>query len=94
MLRSGEILDIREVYEQGVSVTEIARRTGRDRKTVRKWIRSQELPKPRKRPRPSILDPFKEFIVAQMQKGVTNAERMLVDLRKRGYKGKVRIVRG
>lgn len=93
MLRSGEILDIRELYEQGVSITEIARRTGRDRKTVRKWIKSHQLPKPRKQPRPSILDPFKEFIVAQMQKGVTNAERMLADLRKRGYTGQVRILR-
>ncbi len=93
MLRSGEILDIREMYEQGVSITEIAHRTGRDRKTVRKWIQSRQLPKPQKRKRPSMLDPFKPFILAQMERGVTNAERMLRDLRKRGFQGQIRIVR-
>lgn len=93
MLRSGEILDIRDMYAEGVSITEIARRTERDPKTIRKWIRSEQLPRPQKRKRPSILDPFKDFIVAQMHRGVTNAERMLRDLRKRGYAGQVRIVR-
>lgn len=93
MLRSGEILDIRELYEQGVSITEIARRTGRDRKTIRKWIQTQGLPKPKKRKAPSILDPYKGFILEQMRKGVTNASKMLFLLRSRGFTGKVRIVR-
>lgn len=93
MLRSGEILDIREMYEQGISISEIARRTGRDRKTVRKWIQTQGLPKPKKRKVPSILDPFKDFILEQMRKGVTNAAKMLRLLQARGYTGKVRIVR-
>lgn len=57
MLRSGDILDLRELYEQGLSVTEIARRTGRDRKTIRKWIATQAMPKRQKRYVPSKLDP-------------------------------------
>jgi transposase len=81
------------MYEQGLSITEIARRTGRDRKTIRKWLQTKSLPKPRKRQTTSILDPYKPFILEQMQKGVTNAERMLQKLRERGYTGQVRIVR-
>lgn len=93
MLRSGEILDLREMYEQGLSISEMARRTGRDRKTIRKWVTSQGLPKKRKRQVGSKLDPFKPFILERMQKGVTNAAKMLRLLQERGYTGKVRILR-
>lgn len=93
MLRSGEILDLREMYEQGLSITEMARRTGRDRKTIRKWVTSQELPKRRKRQVPSKLDDYKPFILEQMKKGVTNASKMLRLLERRGFTGKIRIVR-
>src|ERR1700692_1654873 len=38
MVRLGELMMILELHRQGVSVTAIARRTGRDPKTVRKYI--------------------------------------------------------
>lgn len=69
-------MDIREMYEQGISITEITRRTGLDRKTIRRWVNTQELPKRQKRKVESILDPYKPFILEQMQKGVTNAEKL------------------
>ncbi|HLN60907.1 MAG TPA: IS21 family transposase [Symbiobacteriaceae bacterium] len=86
-------MDLRELYDQGLSVTEIARRTGRDRKTVRKWVKTQGLPKRQKRSVPSKLDPYKSFILEQMRKGVTNAAKMLRMLQQRGFDGKERIVR-
>ena len=46
----------------GVSIKEIARRTGRDRNTVRRALRSSEPPRYRRAPRPSKLDPFREEI--------------------------------
>jgi transposase len=46
----------------GVSIKEIARRTGRDRNTVRRALRSSEPPVYRRRPRPSKLDPFKDEV--------------------------------
>ena len=36
MVRFGELMMILELHRQGLSVTAIARRTGRDPKTVRK----------------------------------------------------------
>ena len=38
MVRLGELMMILELHRQGLSITAIARRTGRDPKTVRKYI--------------------------------------------------------
>ena len=38
MVRLGELMMILELHRQGVSITAIARRTGRDPKTIRKYI--------------------------------------------------------
>jgi len=46
----------------GLSIKEIARRTGRDRNTVRKALRSSEPPRYRRPPRPSKLDPFRDEV--------------------------------
>ncbi len=45
MVQLGELMMILDLHRQGLSVTAIARRTGRDPKTVRKYIeRGLELP--------------------------------------------------
>jgi len=58
MIRLGELMMILELHRQGISITAIARRTGRDPKTVRKYIqRGVEAPAygPRSAGRPSKL---------------------------------------
>lgn len=47
MVRGEERMDIRAMYRAGVSISEIHRRTGRDRKTVRKIVREPEDEAPR-----------------------------------------------
>jgi transposase len=49
-------------FVAGLSIKEIARRTGRDRNTVRAAVRSDRPPRYERRPAPSKLDPFKEEI--------------------------------
>lgn len=49
-------------FVAGVSIKEIARRTGRDRNTVRRALRSSGPPAYRRAPSPSKLEPFKEEI--------------------------------
>ena len=45
VVQLGELMMILDLHRQGLSVTAIARRTGRDPKTVRKYIeRELELP--------------------------------------------------
>jgi transposase len=55
--------EIRRMHEvEGLSIREIARRSGRDRNTVRAALRSEGPPRYRRGPRPSKLDPFKDEI--------------------------------
>jgi predicted transcriptional regulator len=61
MIRLGEAMMILELHRQGLSVTAIARRTGRDPKTVRKYIeRGVEAPAygPRRIGRPCKIAPL------------------------------------
>jgi transposase len=56
--------EIRRMHKvEGLSIREIARRSGRDRNTVRAALRSSEPPRYRRAPRATKLDPFKEEIV-------------------------------
>ncbi len=52
----------REHFVKGVGVKELVRRTGLDRNTIRRALRSDEPPGYRRPPRPSKLDPFKDEI--------------------------------
>ena len=60
MLRVEERFVIRELYGRGVSISEIARLTGHDRKTIRAALSQPLLPAPRpaRPPRASKLDPY------------------------------------
>ena len=63
MVRVEQWAEIRRLYfVKRLSIKEIARRTGRDRNTVRKALRTSEPPRYRRPPRPSKLDPFREEV--------------------------------
>lgn len=65
MIRLGELIMILELHRQGVSITAIAGRTGRDPKTMRKYIeRCVEAPVygPRSVGRPSKLVSHMDFL--------------------------------
>src|SRR5690348_15773745 len=64
VVRLEGVVMIRDLHRQGLSVSEIARLSGLDRKTVRRYIeRGLEPPAygPRK-PRPRLLDPFTGYL--------------------------------
>lgn len=64
MIRNGELFVIPELHQQGLSISAIARHTGLDRKTVRKYLR-QGLQAPRygpRAPRPQLLDPYRAYL--------------------------------
>ncbi len=70
MLKMEEWLLIRDLYSQGFSISEIARKTGFDRKIVKKYLKLRTLPEPQKRPgRKSKLDPFKPYILEKLKLG-------------------------
>ena len=90
MVKLEGVVMILELHRQGLSVSEIARRSGLDRKTVRRYVeRGLEPPTygPRK-PRPTLLDPFTSYLRERVRAypGLTGA-RLLRELRERGYEG-------
>lgn len=64
MVKTPTIHDIKERFEEGHSITQIARDLGLDRKTVRKYTNMEDFsPKvPVKRTRASLLDPHREYV--------------------------------
>ncbi|MGC8982028.1 MAG: hypothetical protein ACP5JU_03735 [Minisyncoccia bacterium] len=50
---------IRELYDHGMSISEISRRLDIDRKTARKYARSNEIPRyPKRNKKQSKIDPY------------------------------------
>src|SRR5262249_5426034 len=91
MVQLGELMMILELHRQGLSITAIARRTGRDPKTVRKYIeRGIEAPvyRPRSVGRPSKLAPFIGFLRERIAAFPDlSAARLTRELRELGYAG-------
>jgi transposase len=75
-----ELDEIRELAKR-LSIRAIAKRLGRDVKTIR-----DALDRPPRKPSPSKLEPFKEFVREQASKGLLGP-RILRELRERGYAG-------
>ena len=91
MVRLGELMMILELHRQGVSITAIARRTGRDPKTIRKYIeRGIEAPAygPRRAGRPSKLAAYLDFLRERVTAFPDlSAARLTREIRVLGYVG-------
>jgi transposase len=84
------VVMILDLHRQGLTVSEIARQSGLDRKTVRRYIeRGLEPPTygPRE-PRPTLLDPFTRYLRERVTAypGLTGS-RLLRELKEFGYEG-------
>jgi transposase len=88
MLDIEERFMIKELYRKGVSISDIARQTGRDRKTIRKLVYAPLLsaPKPRQ-PKPCKLDPYVAYLEQRMEEGVFNARKLYGEIVAQGYPG-------
>jgi transposase len=91
MIQLGELIMILDLHRQGLSISAIARRTGRDPKTVRKYIaRGLEPPaySARQAGRPSKLAPYldylRERVIAFPELSAVRLNREIRDL---GYTG-------
>lgn len=78
-----------ELYGQGQSIRAIAGELGISRNTVRKYLRSDGVPKEKPRPgRESKLTPYLEHVQVRVAEGVTNCVVLLREIEALGYKGK------
>lgn len=88
MLRGNDVKDLEELKRQGLSIRAISRLTGLDRKTIRKYLLTPEVPVYGRRTlQPGKLEEFKSYLEERMQAGVWNACVLLRELRERGYTG-------
>ena len=86
---------IKEMHQRGVSISDIARLTGHDRKTVRAVIHGPLVRERRSAPpRPSKLDPFTPYLERRMAEGVFNAQKLFHEIQAQGYSGQKTLVRG
>ena len=85
---------IRQLHRSGVSISDIARQTGHDRKTIRKAIQAPltVTPTPRKRKARKI-DPYASYLDQRIAAGVLNARKLYGEIVALGYPGKESMVR-
>ena len=93
MLPKEAWMEIRNLRLQGMSISEISRLCGIDRKTARKYAAGDSCPKyERKTLKGSKLDPFKSYIDQRLEKFNLTAEKLYFELQKQGYGGRYGIV--
>ena len=89
---------MKEIYEmkgEGRSIREIARELDLSRNTVRRYLKSPEVMRPRARPpRGSKLDRYTEYIDHRMAEGLENCVVLLRKLRELGYDVSYSILKG
>ncbi|MED4271587.1 IS21 family transposase [Geobacillus stearothermophilus] len=95
MLKIGEFFMIRELYQKGWTQTAIAKETGFDRKTIRKYLKGDKLPerKANGKKKASKLDPYKNYLLQRIQEGTTNCVVLFEEIQAMGYTGKMTILR-
>lgn len=82
-------------FENGMSISQIAREENVDRKTVRKNVRSPTPPTRarRQRPRDSKLDPYKEYIKSRLKQYNLSAQKIFEEISDKGYQGSYSLVK-
>lgn len=95
MLSEEEFMDAKSLHRQGVPFNEIARRLGRDWRTVKRYVEADEQPRYRREPAASMLDPFKKVIDEWLARTPPpQAKRIHQDLvRDYGFSGSYQTVR-
>jgi len=62
MLAMEDFFMIRDLYHQGLNISQISKKTGFHQNTVRKYLATTPLTPKKRREKPTKLNPFKEYI--------------------------------
>ena len=79
---------IRNMVENGMRISDIARELEMDRKTVKKYAGSGTVPRRKERKRKGLkLDPYRDYIEERISRYNLSAVRILEEIEKKGYTG-------
>lgn len=94
MLDLKDWLWIKELQSHGFNHTQIYRKTDFDRKTIRKYVKSNSEPEPKKRTKKeSKLDSYRRYIDKRVREGNLPASSICREIQEMGFTGKYTIVR-
>jgi transposase len=82
-----------DLHSRGIAIREIARRTGLNRNTVKRFVQAGQFPERAHTQRKSQIDPFIEYLHQRWSEGCRNAAQLTQELIKRGYRGSSATVR-
>jgi transposase len=92
MLKVEQLMDIKELQQEGHSIRAISKMTGYSRNTVRKVLEGRHAgATPGERG--SKLDPFKEYVKGRFDQYQLSAVRLIDEIRPMGYKGSLDTLR-
>ena len=79
------------LQQLGLRTPEIAHRVGMSERTVRRWLAHASYPEPKqRRRRPSLIDPYQEYVQQQWREGLMTGPPLSQELKARGYQGSER----
>ena len=87
MLTLEGFMNVRDLKQNGWSLSAIAEQLHLDRKTVRKYLLEAPQPYQRQNPMAAKIDPYRSFLRERWEQGVHNARKLLDETRARGYPG-------
>jgi transposase len=87
MLTLEGFMNVKDLKQQGLSVSAIAEQLDLDRKTVRKYLVAPPQPYQRREPMPAKIEPYRAFLRERWEQGVHNASKLWQEIRGRGYPG-------
>ncbi len=88
MLSEEDHVDIHALKRQGMTISEIARRTDHDRKTIRSYLAGDRVPATRHRREPDLFEPFVGYVTARLTEDPHLwAATLLDELRPLGFTG-------
>ena len=80
-------MQLQELYQQGMSQSQIARELGLDRKTVRKYLKQPPGAYPQRAARGCKSDAYLPYLRERWEQGVHNATKLFREVKQRGYQG-------
>jgi transposase len=85
--RLGRYQQVRELYQQGLSQQAIGQRVGLSSKTIRRYLKLDQLPEITRQRRPGLLKPFLDYLHARWQVGCHNGAQLYREIKQLGYTG-------